>query len=98
MPALTPTNPLFVKTCLLKLNDVVKLQVCKLMQNSMTGLDTGHKSFTLAGSLHSHNTRLFKVLNFKTEKTRSRLDLNSFRYLGPNPKFWSSVIKNLKKN
>ena len=28
VPALTPTNPLFVKTGLLNLNDVFKLQVC----------------------------------------------------------------------
>ena len=48
MPALTPTNPLFVKTGLLKLNDVFKLQVCKLMQNSMTEFDVEHKSFTIA--------------------------------------------------
>ena len=93
MPALTLTNQLFMKTGLLKLNGALKLQICKLMKNSMTGLDIGHKSFTLASSLHSHNTRLSKVLNFKTEKTRSRLDLNSFRYLGTNPKFWSSVVK-----
>ena len=60
VPALISTNPLFVKTGLLKLNDVFKLQVCKLMQNSMTGFDVEHKSFTLASSLHSHNTRFSK--------------------------------------
>ena len=45
VPALTLTNPLFVKTGLLKLNDVFKLQVCKLMQNSMTGFVVDHISF-----------------------------------------------------
>ena len=61
----------------------------------MTGFDVEHKSFTLASSLHSHNTRFSKNLNFITE----RLGLNSFRYLGP--RFWSSVpenLKNLKKD
>ena len=99
VPALTPSNPLFVKTGLLKLNDVFKLQVCKLMQNSMTGFDVEHKSFTLTSSLHSHNTRFSKKLNFITERPRTRLGLNSFRYLGP--RFWSSVpenFKNLKKD
>ena len=48
VPALTPTKQLFVKTGLLKLNDVFKLQVCKLMQNSMTEFDVEHKSFTIA--------------------------------------------------
>ena len=44
VPDLTPTNQLFVKTGLLKLNDVFKLQVSKLMQNSITGFDVEHKS------------------------------------------------------
>ena len=48
MSVLTLTNPLFVKTGLLKLNDVFKLQVCKLMKNSMTGFDVEHKNFTQA--------------------------------------------------
>ena len=37
--AFTPTNPLVVKTGVLKLNNLFKLQVCKIMQNSMTGFD-----------------------------------------------------------
>ena len=73
MPALTPTNQLFVKTGLLKLNDVFKLQVYKLIQNSMTGFHVDHKSFTLASSLHSHNTRFSKKLNFVTERPRTRV-------------------------
>ena len=96
VPALTPTNPLFEKTGLLKLNDVFKLQVCKLMQNSMTGFDVEHKSFTLVSSLHSHNTRFSKKLNLITERPRTRLGLNSFKYL--NPKFLASVPENLKKD
>ena len=64
VPDLTPTNQLFVKTGLLKLNDVFKLQVCKLMQNSMTGFYVEHKSFTLASSLHSHNIKFSKKFNF----------------------------------
>ena len=92
VPALTPTKPLFVKIGLLKLNDVFKLQVCKLIQNNMTGFDVEHKSFTLTSSLHSHNTRFSKKINFITK--RPRLGLNSFRFLGQ--KFWSSVPE--KKN
>ena len=68
VPALNPTNQLFVKTYLLKLNDVFKLQVSKLMLNSTTEFDVEHKSFTFASSLHSHNTRFPKKLNFITEK------------------------------
>ena len=97
VPVLTPTNPLFVKTGLLKLIDVFKLQVCKLMKNNMTGFHVGHKSFTLACTLHSLNTWFSKKLNFITERLRTRLGLNSFRYSSPR----SSVpenSKNLKKD
>ena len=45
---------------MLKLNDVYKLQICKLMRNTMTGFDVDHNTFTLASSAHSHNTRFSK--------------------------------------
>ena len=99
VPALTTTNPLFLKTGVLKLNDVYKLQICKLMRNTITGFDVDHNRFTLASSAHSHNTRFSKKMNFITERPRTRLGLNCFKYLGP--KFWSSVpeaFKNLKKD
>ena len=60
----------------------------------MTGFDVKHKSFTLISSLHSHNTTFSKKLNFITEKPRTRLGLNSFRYLSL--RIWSSVPENLK--
>ena len=82
---------------MLKLKDVYKLQICKLMRNTITGFDVEHNRFTLASSVHSHNTRFSKKMNFITERPRTRQ--NCFRYLGP--KFWSSVpetFKNLKKD
>ena len=94
VPAFTLTNPLFVKTGLLKLNKVFKLLVCKLMQNSMTQFDVKDKSFSFASFLHSHNTRFSKKLNFITERPGTRLGLNSFRYLGP--RFWTCVPENEK--
>ena len=54
VPALITTNPL-------KLNDVYKLQICKLMPNTITGFDVDHNRFTLATSAHSHNTRFSKI-------------------------------------
>ena len=65
------------------------------MQNSMTGFDVEHKTFTLTSSLHSHNTRFSEKLNFISERPRTRLGLNYFRYSGP--RFWSSVTDNFKK-
>ena len=95
LPALTPTSPLFVKNGLLKLNYVLKLQVCKLMQNSITGFYVEHKSFTLAISLYSHIKTFSKKLNFIIGRPRTRLGLNSFSYLSQ--RFWSGVPENWKK-
>ena len=90
VPALAQTNPLFVKAGLLKLNEVFKLQICKLMQNSMTGFNVEHKSFTLAGSLHSYNTRFSKKIKFHNWKTNKTWP-TFFRYLGP--RFWSGILE-----
>ena len=82
---------------MLKLNDVYKLQICKLTRNTITGFDVDHNRLTFASSAHSHNTR-FKKKYFITERPRTRLGLNCFKYLGP--KFWSGVpetFKNFKK-
>ena len=51
---------MFVKIGLLKVNDVFKLQVCKLMKNGMTGLNVENDSFTLASSLHWHKEEFQK--------------------------------------
>ena len=75
---------MFVKTNLLNLNDLFKLQISKLEQNKMTRFDVEHKSFTYASSF-THYKNLKKIV---TERLRTRLGLNSFRYLGL--RFWSS--------
>ena len=76
------------------------------MSNTITEFDVKHNRFTLASSVHSHNTSISKKMNFITERPRKRLGLNPlglsspcFRYFGP--KFWSSfpeTFKNLKKD
>ena len=80
MPFLTTTNPLFRKTSLLKLNDRYKLQICKLMCNTLTGFDVEHNIFTLASSDLSH-IQEFQKANFLTERPRTRLGLNCYKYL-----------------
>ena len=68
MPALTTTNPLFKKTGVLKLKDEYKLQIPKLMHNTIRGFDVEHNRFTLASSVHLHNTRFSKKINFITKR------------------------------
>ena len=81
MPALTTTNPLFKKTGVPKSNDVYKMQICKLISDFIAGFDVEHKRFTLTSYIHSHNTRFSKNINFITERPRTRLGLNCFKYL-----------------
>ena len=75
--AKTTTNSLFKKTGVLKLNDVNKLQICKFMCNTITGFDLEHNRFTLASSVHSHNTRFSKKMNFIAKRPRTRLGLTA---------------------
>ena len=63
MPAFTTTKPLFKKTGILKLNDVYKLQICKLMRNTITGFDVNHNRFSLLALL-THITQDFQKKEF----------------------------------
>ena len=83
VPALTLTNSLFVKTGILKFNEVFNLQVCQLILNTLKGLEVGHSYFTIVSMSHSHNTRQSKNNNFLVERPRAGLGLISFRYLSP---------------
>ena len=99
VPALTTTNPQFKKSGLLKLKWCVKSLICKLMCNTITGFDVEHNRFTLASSVHLHNTRFSKKKkNFITERPRTRLDLNCFRYRIPSFGLeYLTFLKTLKK-
>ena len=89
--ALTPTNFWYVKTGILKLNEVFNLQVPKLMLNTFRGFEIEHSGFTPVSMVHTHKNRHSKKKNY----TWMGLGLNSFRHSGPN--LWSSVRENLKK-
>ena len=82
------------KFFVLKLNDVFKLQVCKLIHNITTGFDVKYNRFPLASSVHLQNTRFSQKMNFIIERPRTRLGLNCFRYLGP--EYWSSIPETFK--
>ena len=46
VPDLTPTNSLFIKIGFLKLNEVLDLKICKLIQNTIGGFEIDHNYFT----------------------------------------------------
>ena len=80
--ALTLTDQLFIKTGFLKLNEVLDLQICKLMQSTIRGCEVDHNCFTPVSSIHSHYTEFSKKSIFVLKRCRALLGLNSFRYLG----------------
>ena len=43
---LTPTNTLLLKTGLLQLNYAFDLQICTMMQSTLTGFDVDHSNLT----------------------------------------------------
>ena len=43
---LTQTNPLFIKTGFMKLNEILVLQICKLVQNTIRIFEVNHNWFT----------------------------------------------------
>ena len=79
VPALTPTNLLFIKVGFQKLKELLDLQICNLMQKNIRGFESDHNYFTLQ-SIHYY-TRLSKKSNFVLKTPITLLGLNSFRYL-----------------
>ena len=75
VPALTTTNTIFKKTSVLKLKDMYKLQICKLVHNTTTGFNLEYNRFTFASSVHSLNIRFSKIMNFITKRPRLKQDL-----------------------
>ena len=64
------------------------------MHNTLKVFYVEHNRFTLACSVHSHNTRFSKKINYITERPKTRLGLNCLKYLGL--KFWFSVPETFK--
>ena len=57
---MTPTNSLLIKTSYLKTNEVFKLQVCKLMLETLSRFEIEQSCFTPISMVHTH--KLLKTL------------------------------------
>ena len=94
-PARSHTNPLFLELEILKLEDIYKLEVAKLMFKH-------EKKCTISSSInvvnlslcHKHNTRLSSNHNYFLNQPRTNLGLRSFSYAGP--KIWQCVPTEFK--
>ncbi len=94
-PARSHTNPLFLDLGILKLNDIYKLEVAKLMfrQGKNCIINNSICPVNLV-SHHSHHTRLASNDNFFLSQPRTNLGLRSFSYVGP--KIWQCVPTEFK--
>ena len=68
---LAHTPPLFFKLKILNIFDIYKLQLGKLVHQSVNVIGTSHKviKFNLASELHCHNTRYAKHGNLCSVRT-----------------------------
>ena len=95
MPARTHTNSLFTKLQLLKLSEIHKLQVGKLMHKYKSNLsNVGEFMSTKLTNKHNYNTRISANNNYFIPQTRTNLGLKSFTYIGP--KLWQTVPTEIK--
>ena len=65
-----PKKSLFVKTCILKFNEVFIFQVCKLMLNFFRGFEAIQSCLTPVIMVHAHITIHLKDNNFVVGRPR----------------------------
>ena len=83
------TNPLFKDLELLKLNDVYKLEIGKMVHKIKSNLLVGEHDLISLNKIHNHNTRISANSNYFVKIPRTNLGKNSFSYIGP--KIWQDV-------
>ena len=94
MPVRTHTHPLFIRLGLLKLSEIYKLQVGKLMHKYKNKPNIGEFKSTSLSCKHNYNTRMAANDNYFIAQTRTNLGLRSFSYVGP--KLWQTIPTEFK--
>ena len=89
-------SPLFKKCNILKLQDIYKLQCCKLMYEFLkNNLPTPIMNiFTVNSDIHGHNTRQLNDVHLPKVKT----DIVKRSYLCKAPVYWSQISNNVKSS
>ena len=91
-----PSSPLFKKCNITKLQDIYKLQCCKLMYEFLNNsLPTPIMNiFTVNSDIHGHNTRQLNDVQLPKVKT----DIVKRSYLCKAPVYWSQLSNNVKSS
>ena len=90
VPYLEHTNPLFIKTGILKMRDLYTIQVCTFMlKNKLNILPPSccWKYVAIADNIRCYNTR--NQPQFEVVRCRTSVRENSISYVGP--KIWNSL-------
>ena len=94
-PPRTPTNPLFIELSMLKLSDVHKLEICKLINNmTINNKLNGELKVIKLQNQHDYETRLCLKNNFYSSSARTNLGRTSFDSTAP--RFWRTVPTEFK--
>ena len=93
-PARSHTNPLFYENEILKVKDIHKLQMAKLMHKYYKNNTNIPIQSTILTDKHNYNTRLSLSNNYFIPRPRTNIALSSLQYLGP--KIWQSIPPELK--
>ena len=89
-----PTNPLFKQLKTLKLKDIYKLSVAKLMNKMHNGELFGCERLDNLTQVHHYGTRLASNLNYFPQSIRTNLGKRLFSYVGPLT--WQEVPSGMK--
>lgn len=90
-----PTNQLFIKLKMLKLNEIHVLEICKLIHKILNNNLQGTLQLNSLDNIHSYNTRLKAKHNFFVNSCKTSLGKQGFNNIAA--KFWRDIPNDLKK-
>ena len=89
-----PSLPLFAKLNILRVDDVIKLEVAKLMHSVLGNDNPQFKKLKLSAQIHRYQTRHSTQLNYFLPRKRIETGKNSFQFCGP--KIWQELPSDIK--
>ena len=89
-----PSLPLFAKLNILQVDDVIKLEVAKLMHSILGNDKPQFKKLKLSAQIHGYQTRHSTQLNYFLPRKRIETGKKSFQFYGP--KIWQEVPSDIK--
>ena len=89
-----PSLPLFAKLNILQVDDVIKLEVAKLMHSVLGNDKPQFKKLKLSAQIHEYQTRHSTQLNYFLPQKRIETGKKSFQFY--DPKIWQEVPSDIK--